>query len=155
MSERARILIAGGGVGGLALAQALRRGGLDVAVYERDSTPTIRNQGYRIHIDADGNEALRACLPAGVLGLVRDTSGLNGDLVASYTHRLEQVMAQEFPADFNRGFVWVADGTGQGAGFAPVRFRSQPHRPDYLMTTFVAAQEALGVPDEELFTLPP
>lgn len=59
------------------------------------------------------------------------------------------------PADFNRGFVWVADGAGQGAGFAPVRFRSQPHRPDYLMTTFVAAQETLGVPDEELFTLPP
>lgn len=95
MSERGRILIAGGGVGGLTLAQALRRGGFDVAVYERDSTPTIRNQGYRIHIDADGNEALRAGLPADVLGLVRDTSGLNGNLVASYTHRLEQVMAQE------------------------------------------------------------
>jgi 2-polyprenyl-6-methoxyphenol hydroxylase-like FAD-dependent oxidoreductase len=92
-----RILIAGGGVGGLALAQALRRDDLDVAVYERDPTARTRNQGYRIHIDRNGNEALRACLPAGVFDLVRRTSGARNDLVAAYTHRLEPVMAQTFP----------------------------------------------------------
>ncbi|MBF6327668.1 FAD-dependent oxidoreductase [Nocardia transvalensis] len=97
MSDRPRILIAGAGIGGLALAQALRRGGLDVAVYEQDPTPRIRNQGYRIHIDADGNAALRACLPETVLDLVRDTSGVNGDTVAGYTHRLEPLTAQAFP----------------------------------------------------------
>ncbi|WP_181725539.1 NAD(P)-binding protein [Nocardia gipuzkoensis] len=43
MSSDARILIVGAGVGGLALGQALRRGGIDVTVYERDPTPTIRN----------------------------------------------------------------------------------------------------------------
>jgi 2-polyprenyl-6-methoxyphenol hydroxylase-like FAD-dependent oxidoreductase len=257
MSDRARILIAGGGVGGLTLAQALRRDGLDVAVYERDPTPTIRNQGYRIHIDPDGNAALRACLPAGVLSLVRDTSGISGDLVASYTHRLDQVMAQEFPglgddeitnvdrnvfrrglldgldehvhfgktvagyrltnsgrvrvefaeggadegdllvgadgnrsairrqllpqatvrdlglrclygrmtiteatgklipADFNRGFIWVADDQGRGTGLAPVRFRTRTGVPDYLMTTFVATRAGLGRTDQELFALPP
>jgi len=92
-----RILISGGGIGGLALAQALRRAGLDVAVYERDPSPELRNQGYRIHIDRDGNAALAACLPPDVLDLVRRTSGVNGDLVAAYTHQLEQVMAQTFP----------------------------------------------------------
>jgi 2-polyprenyl-6-methoxyphenol hydroxylase-like FAD-dependent oxidoreductase len=61
MSERARILIAGAGIGGLALAQSLRHGGLAVAVYERDPTPKTRNQGYRIHIDPNGNAALRTC----------------------------------------------------------------------------------------------
>ncbi|SEF94673.1 2-polyprenyl-6-methoxyphenol hydroxylase [Nonomuraea solani] len=92
-----RILIAGGGVGGLALAQALRHGGLDVAVYERDPTPEIRDQGYRIHIDQDGNAALRACLPPKTMDLVRDTSGANDDVVAEYTHELRQVARQTFP----------------------------------------------------------
>lgn len=97
MSEKARILIAGGGVGGLALAQSLHRDGLDVAVYEKDPTPKIRNQGYRIHIDPNGNAALRTCLPAETLDLVRRTSGVNDDVMAAYTHRLQQVMAQTFP----------------------------------------------------------
>lgn len=92
-----RVLISGAGIGGLALAQALRRGGLDVAVYERDPSAQTRNQGYRIHIDANGNAALRACLPPEVLDIVRDTSGINGDLVATYTQRLETVFTQEFP----------------------------------------------------------
>lgn len=93
-----RILISGGGIGGLVLAHALRRGGLDVAVYERDPSPQPRNQGYRIHIDRDGNAALAACLPPEVHDLVRRTSGVNGDLVAGYTDQLEQVMAQTFPS---------------------------------------------------------
>jgi 2-polyprenyl-6-methoxyphenol hydroxylase-like FAD-dependent oxidoreductase len=97
MSGRTRILIAGAGIGGLTLAQSLRRGGLDVAVYERDPTPATRNQGYRIHIDPNGNAALRACLPAEVLEQVRRTSGINGDLVAAYTQRLERVSARVFP----------------------------------------------------------
>jgi 2-polyprenyl-6-methoxyphenol hydroxylase-like FAD-dependent oxidoreductase len=97
MAGTARVLITGGGVGGLALAQALRHGGLDVAVYEQDPTPQIGNQGYRIHIDANGNDALRTCLPADVLDAVRRTSGIPNDLVAAYTHRLAPVLAQTFP----------------------------------------------------------
>lgn len=258
MAHDARILIIGAGVGGLALAHALRGAGLDVAVYEQDPSPQIRSQGYRIHIDPDGNAALRACLPPEVLDLVRRTSGANGDLVAGYTHRLEQVMAQPFPGitddeitcvdrytfrqglltglgdivhfgrklagyritdtgrvrvefaesgsdegdllvgadgvgsavrrqllphatvrdlgvrclygrmpltdatdrlvpeDFNRGFSWVADQTGYGAGFAPVRFRERPESAlDYLMTVLTATPQRLGIPDDELFALPP
>jgi 2-polyprenyl-6-methoxyphenol hydroxylase-like FAD-dependent oxidoreductase len=258
MADDARILIIGGGVGGLTLAHALRGAGLDVAVYEQDPSPQIRNQGYRIHIDADGNAALRTCLPADVLDLVRRTSGVNGDLVAAYTHQLQQVMAQTFPdftddditsvdrytfrqglltglgdivrfgrklagyrvtdsgrvrvefaeggsdegdllvgADgvgsavrrqmlphatvqdlgvrciygrmtltdatdalvpegFDRGFSWVADQTGYGAGFAPLRFRERPEgASDYLMTVLTATPQRLSLPDEELFTLPP
>ncbi|MBB5918056.1 2-polyprenyl-6-methoxyphenol hydroxylase-like FAD-dependent oxidoreductase [Nocardia transvalensis] len=97
MSHTPRILIAGAGIGGLALAQALRHGGLDVAVYEQDPTPRTRNQGYRLHIDANGNAALRACLPPEVFDLVRETSGVNDDVLGMYTHRLEQVMSQHFP----------------------------------------------------------
>lgn len=99
MSERPRILIAGGGIGGLALAHALRRGGLEVAVFEKVAEPESRAQGYRIHLDADGDAALRECLPAHVLDLVRRTSGVPNDLLAAYTDQLQQVMAQTFPSD--------------------------------------------------------
>ncbi|GAA0928471.1 NAD(P)/FAD-dependent oxidoreductase [Pseudonocardia zijingensis] len=254
-----RILISGAGVGGLALAQALRRGGMDVVVYERDPSPRPRRQGYRIHIDRDGNAALAACLPPDVLERVRSTSGVNGDLVAGYTDQLERTTAQTFPpsgddeitcvdryvfrqalltglddvvrfgctvasfdvgasgrvrvgfaegggdegdllvgadgigsavrrgllphavvrdlgvrclygrmplgpdtdplvpADFDRGFSWVADRTGYGAGFAPLRFRTPPGggASDYLMTVLTATPERLGVPDEALFRMAP
>jgi 2-polyprenyl-6-methoxyphenol hydroxylase-like FAD-dependent oxidoreductase len=100
MSQQPRILIAGGGIGGLALAHALRRGGLhEVAVYEKESAPATRNQGFRIHVDAEGNAALRACLPTRVLDLVRSTSGVSNDLLATYTDQLQQLMAQSFPID--------------------------------------------------------
>jgi 2-polyprenyl-6-methoxyphenol hydroxylase-like FAD-dependent oxidoreductase len=51
----------------------------------------------------------------------------------------------------------VADRTGYGAGFAPVRFRTPPGNgaSDYLMTTLTATPERLGVPDEELFRMAP
>ncbi|MEU1545743.1 NAD(P)/FAD-dependent oxidoreductase [Nocardia sp. NPDC005745] len=97
MSDTERVLIAGGGVGGLALAQALRHRGVDVVVYEQDPTPATRSQGYRIHIDANGNAALRSCLSAETFDLVRDTSGANDDTLGSYTHQLREVMTQHFP----------------------------------------------------------
>src|SRR5579859_7003251 len=53
-----KVLIAGAGLGGLCLAQALRRHEIDVAVFERDASPWDRPQGYRLHIDADGVDAL-------------------------------------------------------------------------------------------------
>ncbi|MEV0390122.1 FAD-dependent monooxygenase [Nonomuraea sp. NPDC050643] len=60
------------------------------------------------------------------------------------------------PEVLRRGFSWLSDDTGCGAGFAPVRFRSRPQDvPDYLMITLLATPERLGRPDEELFRLPP
>ncbi len=38
-----RVLVIGGGLGGLCLAQGLRKAGISVAVYERDSEPSARN----------------------------------------------------------------------------------------------------------------
>lgn len=97
MPESTRILIAGGGVGGLALAQALYHAGLDVVVYEQDPTPRTRNQGYRIHIDPTGNAALADCVSPDVLAVLRRTSGRNGDLVTTFTTGLRQVFTQHFP----------------------------------------------------------
>ncbi len=68
------VLIIGGGIGGLCLAQGLRKSGISVAVYERDKSVHFRYQGYRIHINADGSRALHDCLPQNLFSLFVATS---------------------------------------------------------------------------------
>ncbi|HEY2319935.1 MAG TPA: NAD(P)/FAD-dependent oxidoreductase [Solirubrobacteraceae bacterium] len=60
---RLHVLIAGGGLSGLCLAQGLTAAGISCAVYERDSDMR-RRTGYRITINGDGGNALEQCLPA-------------------------------------------------------------------------------------------
>ena len=67
------ILIAGGGLGGLCLAHGLRKAGHTFEVFERDADLS-RKLGYRLHINADGGEALRACLPDDLFELYLSTS---------------------------------------------------------------------------------
>jgi salicylate hydroxylase len=67
------VLIAGGGVGGLTLAQGLKRAGVSCAVHERDPAGAPRS-GYRLTMNADGGNALRACLPDDLYELYLQTS---------------------------------------------------------------------------------
>jgi choline dehydrogenase-like flavoprotein len=64
------VLIVGGGIGGLCLAQGLKQAGISVAVYERDRTPDARLQGYRLNIEPIGARALQASLPTHVWNLL-------------------------------------------------------------------------------------
>jgi 2-polyprenyl-6-methoxyphenol hydroxylase-like FAD-dependent oxidoreductase len=57
------VVIVGGGIGGLCLAQGLVRQGIGVEVHERDKFPGSRWEGYRIDIEEMGMRALHACLP--------------------------------------------------------------------------------------------
>jgi 2-polyprenyl-6-methoxyphenol hydroxylase-like FAD-dependent oxidoreductase len=76
MKNRAfQVAIIGGGMGGLCLANGLKRAGISVAVYERDQSPDSRPQGYRIHIDPQGSTALHACLPQHLWDLFSSTGG--------------------------------------------------------------------------------
>ncbi|MEV4441057.1 FAD-dependent monooxygenase [Streptomyces sp. NPDC049577] len=86
------ILIVGGGIGGLCLAQALRRAGLPVTVHERDASPEGRRQGYRLRISPEGEEGLRACLPPRLVDLVVATSNRReaAGLMAYDEHLTEQ-----------------------------------------------------------------
>jgi len=70
-----RVAVAGGGLGGLCLAQGLLRAGADVTVYERDASLAGRRQGYRLHLDARAGLALQACLPPESLALFQATCG--------------------------------------------------------------------------------
>ncbi|EIN06040.1 FAD/NAD(P)-binding domain-containing protein [Punctularia strigosozonata HHB-11173 SS5] len=67
------ILIAGAGLGGLALAQGLKAAGIPFTLFERDSSAAFRPQGYRIRLNPDGSGALHATLPTDVLQLFMDT----------------------------------------------------------------------------------
>lgn len=78
MSRRLKAIVAGGGIGGLTLAQGLRKAGVDVALYERDRTRSDRLQGYRIHINPTGDQALRECLTPTLYQAYVDATGRRG-----------------------------------------------------------------------------
>ena len=58
-----RVIIIGGGIGGLALGQALVAAGVEVQIHERNRHATDWLQGYRININPNGSRALHRCLP--------------------------------------------------------------------------------------------
>jgi 2-polyprenyl-6-methoxyphenol hydroxylase-like FAD-dependent oxidoreductase len=58
----AKILIMGGGVGGLSLAHGLKKHNVPFHVYERDRTESYRAQGYRIRIGGPAIAALKYLL---------------------------------------------------------------------------------------------
>jgi 2-polyprenyl-6-methoxyphenol hydroxylase-like FAD-dependent oxidoreductase len=68
------VVIIGGGIGGLCLAQGLGKAGISATVYERDQSAGFRQQGYRISLKAAGAGALEECLPAKLFGLAVATS---------------------------------------------------------------------------------
>ncbi|MEU4232217.1 NAD(P)/FAD-dependent oxidoreductase [Nonomuraea sp. NPDC026600] len=70
-----RVLVIGAGLGGLTLAHALVRAGIDVRVYEADDGSGERFQGYRIGLAEPGLAALRASLSPRLYDLVEITSG--------------------------------------------------------------------------------
>ncbi|MGP0095238.1 MAG: FAD-dependent oxidoreductase [Xanthobacteraceae bacterium] len=82
------VVIIGGGIGGLTLAQGLRQVGISAAVYERDRTPTDRLQGYRVHISPAGSLALHACLPPHLFDAFERTCGKEMRVVRFLTEKM-------------------------------------------------------------------
>jgi len=88
--SRLRVLVIGAGPGGLCLAHGLRREGVDVAVYERDSSAYGRQQGYRLRVSPEGEQALKDCLPERNLRLLAATAAGHRDReMTAYDQNLE------------------------------------------------------------------
>lgn len=104
IGRSAPILIIGAGLSGLCLAQGLSQAGIPYAVYERDPAPGYRRQGYRLHIDSRGDDALRSVLPRHLHELFQATAGRPRPVSVLYDEKL--TAAGEFelengPANFN------------------------------------------------------
>jgi 2-polyprenyl-6-methoxyphenol hydroxylase-like FAD-dependent oxidoreductase len=86
------LAIIGGGLGGLCLANGLKKAGIRATVYERDESPESRPQGYRIHIDPQGSTALHECLPAHLWDLLDATGGDFSQGFSIVTEQLQELL---------------------------------------------------------------
>lgn len=89
------VVIAGAGLGGLALAQALRRRNIAATVYECDPALDSRRQGYRLHLDAAARDAVLAVLPPGPAELFIATTGTPRPRFTLLDRDLNQLLVRE------------------------------------------------------------
>jgi len=86
------VLVIGGGVGGLALAQGLKREGVSAAVYERERSLASRLQGYRVHISPGGSRALHECLTPHLFDAFDRTCGKPGRSFRFMTEQMKPLL---------------------------------------------------------------
>ncbi|MFZ6657800.1 FAD-dependent oxidoreductase [Undibacterium sp. TJN19] len=91
MNTALHISIIGAGLGGLCLAQGLKKNGTSFSVYEKDQAADSRNQGYRIRIDQTGQHALRTCLPMDLYMLFQQTCARPAGQVKVINAQLETI----------------------------------------------------------------
>lgn len=93
-----QVIIIGGGIGGLCLAQGLRRASTaDVTVFERDPSAAGRMQGYRLRISPEGEQGLRDCLPPRLQDLVSATAHeRHSEGMEAYDEALNRTWAPNF-----------------------------------------------------------
>jgi 2-polyprenyl-6-methoxyphenol hydroxylase-like FAD-dependent oxidoreductase len=92
-----KVLVIGGGTGGLALAHGLKRAGVGVTVFERDVLRTDGLHGYRVGIDPDGSRALSALLPKELYDTFVATKARDPKYFNMLTEDLKEVLAMEIP----------------------------------------------------------
>lgn len=92
-----KVLVIGGGTGGLALAHGLLRAGIEVAVFERDALRTEGLHGYRVGIDPDGSRALHSLLPPELYDTFVATKARDPKYFNMLTEDLKEVLSMEMP----------------------------------------------------------
>jgi 2-polyprenyl-6-methoxyphenol hydroxylase-like FAD-dependent oxidoreductase len=91
-STKPEVIIVGGGIGGLCLAQALKQADIPYRVYEREESPAVRLQGYRLNVEPPGARALHDCLPSPLWELLVQMSGDPGPGMGVFTQGMRALM---------------------------------------------------------------
>lgn len=92
-----KVLVIGGGTGGLALAHGLKRAGIGVTVFERDALRTEGLHGYRVGIDPDGSRALHTLLPKELYDTFVATKARDPKYFNMLTEDLKEVLSMTLP----------------------------------------------------------
>lgn len=87
------VLVIGGGVGGLALGQALKSAGVHVEIYERNRHTGDWPHGHRLNINQVGSRSLFRCLPRSLWDVFVATSVSSDSGIAFHTERLTELVA--------------------------------------------------------------
>ena len=97
------IAVVGAGLAGSLLTQGLRQAGIDAKLFERE--PADRHgQGYRIHLEPEGDLALREWLPPELYERVLATSGKRGSgirVLDPQLHVVHEILVPD-PPDVER-----------------------------------------------------
>ncbi|WP_170324055.1 FAD-dependent oxidoreductase [Cryptosporangium phraense] len=120
-----RVLIIGGGLGGLGLAQGLEKNGVEATVFERDRTLTARPQGYRLHVDSRAADALRQCLPPDLYDLFEQTTSRPSHRVTVLTPQLKTLKTIETGPGFSTSVDRLTLREILSTGLPDLRFGAQ------------------------------
>lgn len=85
-----RIAIVGAGLGGLCLAQGLKKKGISCVIFEKDEANNTRTQGYRIRVNEPGRQALEECLPEHLYQLFLETCAARTKGLKVFNSNLEK-----------------------------------------------------------------
>ncbi|MEV5649576.1 NAD(P)/FAD-dependent oxidoreductase [Nocardia sp. NPDC052254] len=99
------IVVVGAGLAGSLLTQGLRQAGLDVTLFEREQADR-HGQGYRIHLEPEGDLALREWLPPQLYERVLATSGKRGSgvrVLDPQLHVVHEILVPDPPDVENTG----------------------------------------------------
>lgn len=90
-----RVVIIGGGPGGLTLAHGLKKAGVPVAAYEQSAVRADYVQGFRMAIQQKGLDALEHCLPPHLFQAFLATVGTSPDQGLQLDEQLNPLPAEE------------------------------------------------------------
>ncbi|PTB63268.1 FAD/NAD(P)-binding domain-containing protein [Trichoderma citrinoviride] len=114
MSASKPILISGGGLCSLLLAQSLRRSNIPFRIFERDASFTFRAQGYRLRLSSEGLDAIESVLEPQLWQKFWDKCGKTGGLgftaLDAITGEVTEHVAPESLASRDGKVVGIARG---------------------------------------------
>src|SRR5215472_3859407 len=98
-----KVIVIGGGIAGLCLAQGLKKAGIDVSVYEKGPRQADPHwlQGYQIHVNPNGAHALQECLPPALWAKLLDNACSPSAAFQVLTEQMKTIAVVE--AEFMNG----------------------------------------------------